>query len=788
LTENVGWSNQVEESFPVKPFQGQIFGILLACVFFGLIPCHAKGTPINPSYVEIEPVTWQRSRFENLNKAAFAALRADGSVVTWGDPLHGGDSSSVSNQLSSGVVQLYSTHSAFAALKDDGSVVTWGLGSKPVSIVWTDKKGNKGTNVIKLNGGGDSSTVANLLRSGVVDISSSLTTFVARKDNGTLVVWGGDFMYPLITNTYFSYGAPVVTPSVTLAIQGEPLAKTRAYPNSTGTNYLTNVLIFRNRWDATASKPFTITGVAKVYSSLGFFQAMQSNGTVTPLIPTNSLQIIVGKTITTITNSSPPNIPDDFTISESSISDIAPSVGPFAGLKNDGSVIQLLPYVSPTPSPNDVPFPASNLTSNVAKIFANDSSFAALTTDGGVLTWGDSTSGGATYYNDYLSGAFTDVSQQLSSGVKEVFSTGSAFAALKQDGSVITWGENISGGSPTDIQDNADRPVDLQGAVMKIAGTSSAFAALKSNGSVVCWGDSGGSPYFYTNSIYTNPFTVPVGVSNDLAGGIQSLIGNIGAFAALKSNGSVVHWGDLITPQSSNGINNGVARVFSSSVAFAALKSNGSVIAWGDTNPVDFDLYVNGGADASAVASRLSNVVILASPFVKLGQRSDPRLSIATIPDQTYSPRLSISLMAVSSNSVMPIRFYCTPTNIATVSGNRLTVLGAGTVTVIAAQQGTPLFQRATASRAIRVTPAPQSIRFTTLPVQKFILNKKVTLQAVSSVGLKSFDFASSSTNVAVVSGSALVLKGSGTSTITAYQKGNANYSPASATQTLIVK
>jgi hypothetical protein len=451
-------------------------------------------------------------------------------------------------------------------------------------------------------------------------------------------------------------------------------------------------------------------------------------------------------------------------------------------------VIQLLPYVSPTPSPNDVPFPASNLTSNVAKIFANDSSFAALTTDGGVLTWGDSTSGGATYYNDYLSGAFTDVSQQLSSGVKEVFSTGSAFAALKQDGSVITWGENISGGSPTDIQDNADRPVDLQGAVMKIAGTSSAFAALKSNGSVVCWGDSGGSPYFYTNSIYTNPFTVPVGVSNDLAGGIQSLIGNIGAFAALKSNGSVVHWGDLITPQSSNGINNGVARVFSSSVAFAALKSNGSVIAWGDTNPVDFDLYVNGGADASAVASRLSNVVILASPFVKLGQRSDPRLSIATIPDQTYSPRLSISLMAVSSNSVMPIRFYCTPTNIATVSGNRLTVLGAGTVTVIAAQQGTPLFQRATASRAIRVTPAPQSIRFTTLPVQKFILNKKVTLQAVSSVGLKSFDFASSSTNVAVVSGSALVLKGSGTSTITAYQKGNANYSPASATQTLIVK
>ncbi|MBA4457774.1 hypothetical protein FHK99_17525, partial [Cylindrospermopsis raciborskii CS-506_B] len=58
--------------------------------------------------------------------SAFAALKSDGSVVTWGESSNGGDSSSVSSSLTSGVTQIFSTLSAFAALKSDGSVVTWG--------------------------------------------------------------------------------------------------------------------------------------------------------------------------------------------------------------------------------------------------------------------------------------------------------------------------------------------------------------------------------------------------------------------------------------------------------------------------------------------------------------------------------------------------------------------------------------------------------------------------------------------------------------------------------------
>ncbi|MFM6323029.1 MAG: beta strand repeat-containing protein, partial [Microcystis panniformis] len=47
-----------------------------------------------------------RTRHEHRNNYAFAALKSDGSVVTWGDSGYGGNSSSVSSQLTSGVVSF----------------------------------------------------------------------------------------------------------------------------------------------------------------------------------------------------------------------------------------------------------------------------------------------------------------------------------------------------------------------------------------------------------------------------------------------------------------------------------------------------------------------------------------------------------------------------------------------------------------------------------------------------------------------------------------------------------
>ncbi|CAE7293888.1 Spon1, partial [Symbiodinium necroappetens] len=56
---------------------------------------------------------------------AFAAILADGSVVSWGHPVRGGDSSAVQSQLK-GVQEIQATEVAFAAILADGSVVSWG--------------------------------------------------------------------------------------------------------------------------------------------------------------------------------------------------------------------------------------------------------------------------------------------------------------------------------------------------------------------------------------------------------------------------------------------------------------------------------------------------------------------------------------------------------------------------------------------------------------------------------------------------------------------------------------
>ena len=57
--------------------------------------------------------------------SAFAAILTDGSVLTWGNKLGGGDSSAVQGQLK-GLQQIQTCARAFAAIRTNGSVVSWG--------------------------------------------------------------------------------------------------------------------------------------------------------------------------------------------------------------------------------------------------------------------------------------------------------------------------------------------------------------------------------------------------------------------------------------------------------------------------------------------------------------------------------------------------------------------------------------------------------------------------------------------------------------------------------------
>ena len=109
---------------------------------------------------------------EWFNVSAFAVIKADGLVVTWGDGGSGGDSSSVSVKLNGAtdVSQIYSTFDAFAALRSDGSVVTWGNSSDG---------GNSSAVSAKLNGATD-----------VSQIYSTGYALAALRSEGSVVTWG----------------------------------------------------------------------------------------------------------------------------------------------------------------------------------------------------------------------------------------------------------------------------------------------------------------------------------------------------------------------------------------------------------------------------------------------------------------------------------------------------------------------------------------------------------------------------------------------------------------------
>jgi Ca2+-binding RTX toxin-like protein len=183
------------------------------------------------------------------------------------------------------------------------------------------------------------------------------------------------------------------------------------------------------------------------------------------------------------------------------------------------------------------------------------------------------------------------VAGQLSSGVSQIFSTGFAFAALKADGSVVTWGNHDWGGDSSAVAGQ------LRSGVVQIFSTGFAFAALKANGSVVTWGEGSGGD--------------SSAVAGQLSSGVSQIFSSYyGAFAALKADGSVVTWGDPNSGGDSSAVagqlSSGVSQIFSTDFAFAALKADGSVVTWGDSD---------WGGDSTGVAGRLNNVVAFANPF-----------------------------------------------------------------------------------------------------------------------------------------------------------------------------
>ena len=400
------------------------------------------------------------------NESAFAAVKADGSVVTWGDSSYGGDSSTVASQLTGGVESIHSTESAFAALKTDGSVVTWG------NSAWG---GNSSTVAAQLTGGveaiyanqrafaavksdgsvvtwgsgtygGNSSAVAAQLGSGVEAVSSTSYAFAALKADGSVVTWGGS-----------TYGGD--SSAVASALAGNVKA---VYGNEGAFAALKtdgSVVTWGN--GAAGGNSSTVaaqltSGVAAIYSTGSAFAALKTDGSVVTWGSSGGDSSTVAAQLS------------------GGVQTIYSTLyGGFAALKADGSVVT---WGDSTSGGNSSAV-AAQLSGGVTTISSTASAFAAIKADGSVVTWGSGAQGGNS----------STVSSKLAGGVRAVYSTFSAFAAVKTDGSVVTWGTAASGGNSSAVA------AQLTAGVEVIYSHASAFAALKSDGSVVSWGAAGDS-------------------------------------------------------------------------------------------------------------------------------------------------------------------------------------------------------------------------------------------------------------------------------------------------------
>ncbi|PNJ94198.1 hypothetical protein CEP14_11610, partial [Cylindrospermopsis raciborskii C04] len=418
----------------------------------------APGTVVRGS---VAKSIYSKTRHEVINYGAFAALKSDGSVVTWGSSSSGGDSSSVSSRLTSGVTQIFSG-SAFAALKSDGSVVTWGssssggdsssVSSRLTSGVTQIFSNDEAFAALKSDGsvvtwgsssyGGDSSSVSSRLTSGVTQIFSTGYAFAALKSDGSVVTWGNS-----------SYGGDSRSVSSRLTSGVTQIFSTRyAFAALKSDGSVVTWGSSSSGGDSSSVSSILTSGVTQIFSNSSAFAALKSDGSV----------------VTWGDSSYGGDSSSVSSILTSGVTQIFSNAGAFAALKSDGSVVTW-GYSDWGGDSSNV---SSRLTSGVTQIFSNAGAFAALKSDGSVVTWGSSSSGGDS----------SSVSSRLTSGVTQIFSTRYAFAALKSDGSVVTWGYSDWGGDSSSVSSI------LTSGVTQIFSTGRAFAALKSDGSVVTWG------------------------------------------------------------------------------------------------------------------------------------------------------------------------------------------------------------------------------------------------------------------------------------------------------------
>jgi len=151
-------------------------------------------------------------------------------------------------------------------------------------------------------------------------------------------------------------------------------------------------------------------------------------------------------------------------------------------------------------------------------------------------------------------------------------------------------------------------------------------------------------------------------------------------------------------------------------------------------------------------------------------------ITFGTLANRTYSP--NPFTVSATASSGLPVSFGSLTTAVCTVTGSSVTLVTVGACTIQASQAGNANYAAGTpVSRSFSVTQATQTITFGTLANRAYSPTP-FNISATASSGLP-VSFASTTTAVCTVSGSAVTMVTVGTCTIQATQAGNTNYAAA---------
>jgi len=140
--------------------------------------------------------------------------------------------------------------------------------------------------------------------------------------------------------------------------------------------------------------------------------------------------------------------------------------------------------------------------------------------------------------------------------------------------------------------------------------------------------------------------------------------------------------------------------------------------------------------------------------------------------------------LSATSSSTEAFSYTIADASIATVSGNTVTIEGAGSTIITASQVSSTNYLSATATMTLTVNKAAPTVTFT--DVTKTFSDANFNLSATSS-NTEAFSYTIADTSIATVSGNTVTIQGAGTTIITASQVSSTNYLSATATMTLKV-